>query len=148
MKYLCLVYQEETKLDALPQRELESLVHDCIGWVDELEKGGHHVMSAGLQSVRTAVTVRKRNGQVSVTDGPFAETKEQLGGFTLLDARDLNEAIRLAQKLPAAEFGSIEVRPLLESDNHELETEAALAETLDEKVATAIRRSTGGKRTM
>jgi hypothetical protein len=132
MKYLCLVYHEEGKLDALPQGELETVVGDCIDWTLELEKSGRHVFSAGLQSVRTATTVRIRDGNLSVTDGPFAETKEYLGGFTLLNARDLNEAIQLAAKLPAARVGSIEVRPLLEPD-------VELSDPLDRKIGAAIR---------
>jgi hypothetical protein len=135
MKYICLVYHEERKLDALSQNELAALVDECGAWVEELEKGGHHVFSAGLQSVRTATTVRSRNGTLSMTDGPFAETKEFLGGFTLLNARDLNEAIQLASKLPAVRLGSIEVRPVLEAD-------AALTDPLDQKIGAAIQRAT------
>ena len=134
MKYLCLVYHEEQKLEALSQSRMDALVAACIGWVEELERSGHHVFSAGLQSVRNAATVRHRDGKLSVTDGPFAETKEFLGGFTLINARDLNEALQLASKFPAARFGSMEVRPVLESDG-----EPACA--LDQKIAAAIRQS-------
>jgi hypothetical protein len=95
MKFLCLVYQDEKKLDALSQGELDAIPTRRVDW---LEKSGHLVSSARLQSVRTAKTVRNRNGRLSVTDGPFAETKEQLGGFTLLDARDRDEAVRLASR--------------------------------------------------
>jgi hypothetical protein len=132
-KYLCLVYQEEKKLDAMPQGDLDALVADCIDWVDDVEASGRHVCTAGLQSFRIATTVRNRNGNVTMTDGPFAETKEQLGGFTLIAARDFNEAIQLASKLPAARTGSVEVRPVLAFD-------AELADPIDRKVATAIRR--------
>jgi hypothetical protein len=135
MKYLCLVYQEESKLDALPQEELDALVGDCIAWTLELEKSGHHVSSAGLQSFRRAKTVRERSGKLSITDGPFAETKEYLGGFTLLDAKDLNEALELASRLPAARLGSIEVRPILEPA-------VELTDTLDPKIGAAIRHTT------
>jgi hypothetical protein len=135
MKYLCLVYQEERKLDALPQGDLDALVGASIAWTLDLEKSGHHVFSAGLQSSRTAKTVRERSGNVSITDGPFAETKEYLGGFTLLDARDLNEALELASRLPAARLGSIEVRPVLEPA-------AELTDMLDQKIGAAIRRTT------
>ena len=135
MKYLCLVYHEERKLDALPQGELDALVRDCIGWTLELEKSGHHVFSAGLQSFRRAKTVRERNGKVSIIDGPFAETKEYLGGFTMLDAKDLNEALQLASRLPAARLGSIEVRPILEPA-------VELTDTLDQKIGAAIRHTT------
>ena len=113
MRFLCLVYHEEEKLAALSQREMDSLVGACIGWVEELEKGGHHIMSAGLQSVRSAATVRVRDGKLSTTDGPFAETKEFLGGFTLINAKDFDEALQLAAKFPAARIGSMEVRPLI-----------------------------------
>ena len=136
MKYICLVYQDETKLAALPQAELEAIVDQCGAWVGELEKGGHHVFSAGLQSVRTATTLRHRGGRLSMTDGPFAETKECLGGFTILSARDLNEAIQLASRLAAASGGSIELRPLLELD-------VELTDPLDQKIAAAIQHGAG-----
>ena len=132
MKYLCLVYQDEKKLDALSQSELDSVVGACMAWVEELEQGGHHVLSAGLQSVRTATTVRHRSGKLLLTDGPFAETTEFLGGFTLITARDLNEAIQLAAKFPAAHLGSMEVRPLLESDGD-------ATDPIDRKITTAMR---------
>ena len=133
-KYLCIVYQEDEKLDALSPRELDTLVAECVVWVDELDKSGRHIYSAGLQSVRSATTLRKRNGQLSMTDGPFAETKEYLGGFTLLRARDLNEAIQLASRLPAARLGSVEVRPVLEST-------VELTDAIDRKIAAALRRN-------
>ena len=132
-KYLCLVYQDPEKMEALSPSELDTLVAECVDWVDELEKSGRHIFSAGLQSIRSATTLRKRNGQLSMTDGPFAETKEHLGGFTLLSARDLNEAIQLATRLPAARLGSIEVRPVLEST-------VDLTDPIDRKIAAALRR--------
>jgi hypothetical protein len=107
MKYLCLVYLDENKLDAVPDRE-------CQACGESLRQSGHHIAAEALQSVHTATTVRVRNGNVSVTDGPFAETKEQLAGFYLIDAKDLNEAIQLASKIPPARVGSIEVRPTRE----------------------------------
>lgn len=135
MKYICLVYQDATKLDALSQSELDAVVRDCTDWVGELEQSHRHVFSAGLQSVRTATTVRSRHGRLSMTDGPFAETKEHLGGFTLLDARDLNEAIHLASGLAEASGGSIEVRPVLEPG-------ADLTDALDhQKIGATIRRT-------
>jgi hypothetical protein len=133
MKYICLVYHEEKTLDALPQADLEALADECGAWVRELEKGGHHVFSAGLQSVRTATTVRSRNGKLAMSDGPFAETKEFLGGFTIINARDLNEAIQLAAKLPAARLATIEVRPVLEPN-------VDLTDPLDQKIGAAMRR--------
>jgi hypothetical protein len=133
MKFICLVYNDECYLEALPQDKLDALVGECGAWVEDLRRGGHHVASTGLQSVRTATTVRSRNGRISVTDGPFAETKEQLGGFTVVEARDLNEALQLASALPAARFGSVEVRPILAAD-------AEPATALDDKVGAAMRR--------
>ena len=105
MKYLCLVYLEEQKLRAVHDRE-------CAAFGEELRKQGHWLAAEALQPVDTATTVRVRNGRLSVTDGPFAETKEHLAGFYLIDARDLNEAIQLAAKIPPAREGSIEVRPV------------------------------------
>jgi hypothetical protein len=105
MKYLCLVYLDEKRLHDLPDSE-------CLAYDAEIRKSGHCVASEALQSVETAATVRVRNGKVSVTDGPFAETKEQLAGFYLIEAKDLNEAIRLAARIPPARLGSIEVRPI------------------------------------
>ena len=105
MKYLCLVYLENGKLRAVPDRE-------CKACGDGLRSSGMLVAAEALQPVATATTVRVRNGSVSVTDGPFAETKEQLAGFYLIEARDLNEAIQAAAKIPPAREGSIEVRPV------------------------------------
>lgn len=105
MKYLCLVYLDEKRLGELPDEE-------CVAYDVQIRTSGHCVASEALESVQTATTVRVRNGKVSVTDGPFAETKEQLAGFYLLEAKDLNEAIQLAAQIPPARVGSIEVRPI------------------------------------
>jgi len=105
MKYLCLVYGEEQAIANVPD-------HHCVAFDQELRKSGHCIASEALQPVSTATTVRVRNGKVSVTDGPFAETKEFLAGFYMIEARDLNEAIQLAAKIPPAQVGSIEVRPI------------------------------------
>jgi len=105
MKYLCLVYLDEKRLAELPDEE-------CVAYDVAIRNSGHCVASEALESVQTATTVRVRNGKVSVTDGPFAETKEQLAGFYLLEATDLNEAIQVASKIPPARVGSIEVRPV------------------------------------
>ena len=107
MKYLCLVYLEEHKLRTVPDKE-------CMACGDGFRNSGVLVAAEALQPIATAATVRVRNGKVSVTDGPFAETKEQLAGFYLLDARDLNEAIQMAAKIPPAREGSVEVRPVRE----------------------------------
>jgi hypothetical protein len=105
MKYLCLVYLDEKRLDELPDEE-------CVAYDTAIRKSDHCIASEALESVQTATTVRVRNGKVSVTDGPFAETKEQLAGFYLIEARDLNEAIQLASRIPPARVGSVEVRPI------------------------------------
>jgi hypothetical protein len=107
MKYLCLVYLEQGKLHAVPDSE-------CQACGDGFRQSGLLLAAEALQSVETATTVRIRNGTLSVTDGPFTETKEQLAGFYLIDARDLNEAIQVAAKIPPAREGSIEVRPIRE----------------------------------
>jgi len=110
--YLCLAYEEEAKLNALSQQEWDALRTATLDYVEELESRGHLIRTNALQSARAAVTVRVRQGRMSTTDGPFAETKEQLGGFFLIEAADMNEAIRLAASWPSARLGSIEVRPV------------------------------------
>ncbi|MGH8613317.1 MAG: YciI family protein [Gammaproteobacteria bacterium] len=114
MKYLCLAYEEEKKLNALSRSEWDALRGETLAYVEVLRKSDHLIVTHALQSVQTATTVRVRNGRLSMTDGPFAETKEQLGGFFLIDARDLNEAIQVASRWPSARLGSIEVRPIEE----------------------------------
>lgn len=114
MKYLCLIYHDEAKINALPQAEYDDIMRDVFEYRDELRQSGHYVMSSPLQPVGTAVTVQVRSGNLNVTDGPYAETREQLGGFYLIEARDLNEAIRLTEKMPPARFATIEVRALNE----------------------------------
>ena len=110
MKYLCLVYCDE-KLHSMPGFPED---RECLGYLATLKKNGHLIAAEPRESVQTAATVRVRNGKLSVTDGPFAETKEQLAGFYLIDARDLNEAIQVGAKIPPARVGSIEVRPVRE----------------------------------
>ena len=105
MKYLCLVYLDEKRLSELPDE-------DCVAFDASIRKSGHCLASEALQSVQTATTVRVRNGKTAITDGPFAETKEQLAGFYMIEAKDLNEAIGIASKIPPAHVGSIEVRPI------------------------------------
>lgn len=105
MKYLCLVYSEEKNLDAVP-------ITECLACGDSLRKSDKLIAAEALQPVMTATTVRVRDGKVSITDGPFAETKEQLAGFYLVDAKNLDEAIEIAAKIPPARVGSIEVRPI------------------------------------
>lgn len=114
MKYLCLVYVEEMILHAMPQNERIALSEESMAYCDGLQKQGQLIAASPLHPVDTATTVRVRGGKVSTTDGPFAETKEQLGGFLMIDVRDLNDAIRIAANFPAARFGSVEVRPMKE----------------------------------
>jgi hypothetical protein len=114
VKYLCLVYGEEKALEALSQREMARLVDESLAYDDVLRKSGHYLVSAALQRVETAKTVRVRDRKRIITDGPFAETKEQLLGFILIEASDLDDAVQAAAKLPMASSGSIEVRPVLD----------------------------------
>ena len=107
MKFVCLVYGEEALMRTVPDAE-------CMANGLALKADGHYVAAEALQPVKDAVTVRVRHGAVSIMDGPFAETKEQLAGFYLIDAKDLDEAVQLAAKIPPARIGSIEVRPVRE----------------------------------
>jgi hypothetical protein len=114
MKFLCLAYEEEKTLDDLSRSEWDALRLETLAYVETLRKSGHLIHTNALQSARKAATVRVRSGQPSVVDGPYAETKEQLGGFFLIEAKDLKEAIRVASGWPSARLGSIEVRPVEE----------------------------------
>lgn len=120
MKYLALVYYNEQQMQAMSQAEWDSLNRECINCVGKLTEQGHFLDGAPLEPTTTATTLRVRDGKVSVTDGPFAETKEQLAGFYMLDAKDLNEALRLAEGIPPARYGSVEIRPVreLQSDDN------------------------------
>jgi hypothetical protein len=109
MKYVCLVYLEQEKLRAVPDSE-------CLACGTGFRQSGLLIAAEALHPVDSAATVRVRNGKLSITDGPFAETKEQLAGFYLIEARDLNDAIQVASKIPPAREGSIEVRPVRELD--------------------------------
>lgn len=105
MKYLCLAYYDEKKFDALPKAEVDAIVSQCPPHDEALRKSGRLVMQASLQSPRSAKALKPRSGKVSITDGPFAETKEQVGGFFIIEAQDMNEAIQIASKHPAAHLG-------------------------------------------
>jgi len=105
MKYLCLVYGEEAAMASMDD-------HECLAYDSGLRASGHCIASEALEPVATATTLRVRHGKLTVTDGPFAETKEQLAGFYLIEARDLNEAIQQAAKIPPARVGCVEVRPV------------------------------------
>ena len=112
MKYVCLIYYDEKKLDAMPKSELDALIDEAYAYWDELERNGHGIAHDALQPVQAATSVRVEKGEVSITDGPFTETKEQLGGFILINAKDMNDAIRVASKIPPARLGGVEVRPI------------------------------------
>src|SRR5215204_3076829 len=108
MKYLCLVYEEEAKVAALPEHESASITDDDLAYLEELQRSGRCLASARLQPAETAATIRVHNGSVFISDAPVVGAKERLGGFHLVDARDLNDAIRIAAKLPRARLGWIE----------------------------------------
>ena len=112
MKYLLLCCHEEKKLDSMSASECAALMEETMAYCEALRESGHLIGVEQLEPVQTAMTVRVRNGKQLVTDGPFAETKEQVGGFFLIHARDLNEAIQVASRFPSARFGSLEVRPV------------------------------------
>jgi hypothetical protein len=114
MKYLCIVYAEERAFDSMSESELAELDEASLANDEELQRSGHLIVAQALQPVAAATTVRVRNGRLSATDGPFAETTEQVGGFVFIEARDLNEAIQIAGRMPMAGVGSIEVRPVLD----------------------------------
>ncbi len=113
MKYLCLIYDDEKHVGTMSKSEADAFSAEYFAFTDAIKKSGQHVAGEALQPVSTATTVRVRGGKVRTTDGPFAETKEQLGGFYMIDARDLNEAIQVASRIPSARTGSIEVRPIM-----------------------------------
>jgi hypothetical protein len=114
MKYLCLVYMEQRTLDAMSPDEFNALISESLANDEELRRRGHYVAAQALQPTSAATTLRIRGGRVATTDGPFAETKEHLSGFIMIEARDLNQALQLAAGIPMARMGSIEVRPVRE----------------------------------
>jgi hypothetical protein len=128
MKYVCLGFIDEAKFAKVPQAEAQRIMDECFAYDDELRRGGHFVGGEALDSARNAVTLRMEDGKVAVTDGPFAETKETLGGILLLEARDLNHAIALMSKHPGVKIGPFEIRPANEAI-HQLvaERNAAIA---------------------
>jgi hypothetical protein len=114
MRFLCAVYVEPKTMEKLTPAEGATLDRDSIAYDEALRRSGHYIASDALQLATTARTLRVRNGKLSIMDGPFAETKEQLGGFILVEARDMEEAVELASKIPMAKHGTIEVRPIME----------------------------------
>ncbi len=114
MKYLCLIYDDDKNMEAMSKSDSDAFLGEYFAFTEGIKKSGHLLGGEALQPVSTATTVRIRNGKISTTDGPFAETKEQLGGYYFINARDLNDAIQVAAKIPSARYGSIEVRPVME----------------------------------
>jgi len=117
MKYLCLVYQDEQMLKSLPPSEYDALVAETLAYDAEIRLSGHYVCSSALQYVESATSIRVQGDRLAITDGPFVETREQIGGYILIEARDLNEAIRVASRMPPARIGGIEIRPVMELSN-------------------------------
>lgn len=113
MRYLCLIYDDESTMSAMPPGASDAFMQEYFSFTDAIRKSGHYLGGEALQPVSTATTVRVRNGRTATTDGPFAETKEQLGGVFVTDLPDLDEAIRIAALVPAASYGTLEIRPLI-----------------------------------
>ena len=114
MRYLCLIYENEKSWETIPAAESEAIMNEYFQFTDDIRKKGKYIAGEALQPTASSTTVRVRNGKVSTTDGPFAETKEQLGGFYLIEATDLNDAIQVASRIPSARLGSIEIRPVVD----------------------------------
>ncbi len=117
MRYVCLGFINETKFAEIPQEDGQRMLDECFAYDDELRRGGHFLGGEALESAGNAVTLRMKDGEVEVTDGPYAETKEMLGGILLLEARDLNHAISLMSKHPGVKMGPFEIRPANEAIN-------------------------------
>jgi hypothetical protein len=114
MRYLCLIYDEEKKAAAMSKGEQDAFMGEYFAFSEDIKKSGHYIGGNALQPVGTATSVRVRSGKMSTTDGPFAETKEQLGGYYLIEAKDLNDALQVASRIPSAKLGTVEVRPIQE----------------------------------
>lgn len=114
MRYLCLIYDEEKVVAGMSKADMDGFMGEYFTFTEDIKRSGHYVAGEALHPVATATTLRTRNGKTTTTDGPFAETKEQLGGFYLIDAKDLNEALQIAGRIPSARYGSIEVRPVVD----------------------------------
>ncbi len=114
MKYLCLIYENEKAWESMPPAESEAIMNEYFSFTEDIRKSGKYVAGEALQPTPTATSVRVRNGKVSTTDGPYVETKEQLGGFYLIEAKDLNEALQVAARIPSARYGGVEVRPVVD----------------------------------
>ena len=112
MKYLCLIYETESIYATMSKEDMGTMMAEYNTFTLEVKASGQYIAGEALKPVQTATTVRIRNGKLSMTDGPFAETKEQLGGFYMVEAKDLNDAVSIAGRIPGAKTGSIEVRPI------------------------------------
>jgi hypothetical protein len=127
MKYLCLIYENEKNWETMPPADSEAIMNEYFAFTEGIRRSGQYVAGEALQPTQTATTVKVRNGKVSTTDGPFAETKEQLGGFYMIEAKDLNEAIQVASKIPSARLGAIEIRPVVDFSQEAAKREGAEA---------------------
>lgn len=116
MKYLCLIYDDETIWNTMSKEESDKIMGEYFAFTNQIVESGQYHGGNALQPTNTATTVRVRNGKTTTTDGPFAETKEQLGGYYLVEANDLNDAIQIASRIPSARYGSIEIRPVVVFD--------------------------------
>ena len=114
MKFMFTIHRDENVLDAMPEKEKQALVDSAIEYAEEIRRSGHYIVSHALQRARTGRTIRVRAGEVSATTSPFAETKEQLGGFFVIEAKDMDEACAIAARFPPARIGVIEIRPVQE----------------------------------
>jgi hypothetical protein len=112
MKFLLLIYNDESILDGLPPGQFDEMMRDCLAHADEMHRGGSLIESQMLEGAETAKSVRLRKGRLTTTDGPYAEAKEVLGGFNLIEARDIDEAVRIAAEFPWVGTGCVEVRPV------------------------------------
>ena len=113
MQYLCLIYDDEKTWANMPEDERNTVYGEYMAFTQSIKDSGNHVAGEALQPTSTATSVRIRNGETLVTDGPFAETKEQLGGYYLVEAKDVDEALKIAERIPSARYGTIEVRPVV-----------------------------------
>ena len=120
MKYLCLIYESEQAWATMSKEEGDAIMGEYFAFTDTYRASGQVIAGSALQPTNTATTVRLRNGKISTTDGPFAETREQLGGYFMIEAKDVKEAIAVARRIPAARNGSIEVRPIVEFEGSDL----------------------------
>jgi hypothetical protein len=116
MRYLCLIYEDEKWWEKASKTDIENGLAEYHAFSDSIKKSGAYIGGEALQPTATATSVRVRNGKVSTTDGPYVETKEQLGGYYLIKAKDLNDAVQVASRIPGAKNGTIEVRPIMEFD--------------------------------